>query len=45
MARNIVTVSICLPKELVPKLKEKAEKENRSVSNYVTMILKALLEE
>lgn len=45
MARNIVTVSICLPKELVPKLKEKADKEGRSVSNYVTMILRALLDE
>jgi predicted DNA-binding protein len=45
MARNVVTVSICMPKDLVEKVKEAAEKEDRTVSNYVTLVLKRLLED
>ena len=45
MARNVDTITICLPKELLVKVKDAAKKENRSVSNYISLILSRLLDD
>ena len=42
--RNVTTISICLPHDLADKIKENAKKENRSISNYLTYLLRAILE-
>lgn len=45
MARSVETIAICLPKELVAKVKQAAKDDNRSVSNYIAMVLSRLLDE
>ena len=42
--RNVTTISFSLPKDLAEKIKENAKKENRTVSNYLTYLLKTILE-
>ena len=41
--KNVTTISVSIPKELAVLLKETAEADGRSVSNFVTqLLLKAL---
>ena len=42
--RNVTTISFCLPKDLAEKIKENAKKENRSISNYLTHLLRTILD-
>ena len=38
--KKTTTISISIDKELLKEVKEKAKKENRSLSNYITQKLK-----
>jgi predicted DNA-binding protein len=47
MARegNTIQINISIPKPLNAKLRELAEKENRSLSNYIANLLMQVIEE
>lgn len=44
ISKNNDIISVVVPREIKQKIKELAEKENRSIANYVATILKEHIE-